>query len=109
MELHTFSSLTAEFLKQYNHCMQEADVAVIFYSPHAIELKKLPPISPEMIFEAFGRPDLKIFNDTDKLLTFLYNMEWQNSVLLMMSSGNFGGIKFPELSKKIVPLRPKKL
>lgn len=106
MELHTFSSLTEEFLKQYDGAMREADEAIVYFSPEAIALKKLPPITAEMIMKAFGREDLTVFSDSSAMKEKLMQINPENTVLLMMSSGNFNGINVNELGKKIISLRP---
>ncbi len=98
MELHTFSSLTKEFLLEYNNCMNLADVAIVYYNPHTIEHKKLDPISIEQVKEAFGREDLIVYTNSEELLKYLYNINWKNKNLLMMSSGNFDGIDFNKLA-----------
>ncbi len=105
MELHTFSSLTEAFLAQYHGAMNDADTAIVYYSPEAIKHKKLPPISPEMIFKAFGRDDLIIFNDSVLMKEKLMSIDTKNSVFLLMSSGDFNGIDIAELGKKIISLR----
>ena len=105
MELHTFSSLSEGFLAQYRSAMDSADTAIVYYSPEAIELKKLPPISPEMIFKAFGRDDLLVFHDSVLLKDKLLNINSKNAVFLMMSSGDFNGIDVAELGEKIISLR----
>ena len=104
MELHTFSSLTEEFLQQYAHAMDEADVAMVYFSPAAVLHKKLPPIHPEMIFQAFQRNDLQVFNDSEKLQNALLTTDWHKSILLLMSSGNFDGINLNQFGEKIVLL-----
>ncbi len=106
MELHTFSSLTESFLAQYAGAMDDADEAIVYFSPEAIALKKLPPIQPQMIMKAFARPDLSVFDDSEDLKKRLLNLPMQNAVLLMMSSGNFNGINVNELGEKIISLRP---
>lgn len=105
MELHTFSSLTEKFLAQYAGAMNEADTAIIYYSPEAIKLKKLPPITPEMIFNAFGREDIQIFNDSSLLKDNLLKINTKNTVFLLMSSGDFNGLNISELGEKIISLR----
>lgn len=105
MELHTFSSLTQKFLTEYCGAMDAADEAIVYFDPHAIALKKLPPIDHQMIFDAFGRDDLKVFDDSNLLKGKLLHKESGKSVFLLMSSGNFGGINVDELSKKIVSLQ----
>ena len=104
MELHTFSSLTEEFLRQYAHAMDEADVAMVYYSPAAVQHKKLPPIHPKMIFNAFQRDNLQVFNDSQLLQNTLLERDWHHSVLLLMSSGNFDGINLNQFGEKIVLL-----
>ena len=100
MELHTFSSLTQEFLKQYNHTMDEADVRYVYYSQHALHLKKLPPLDPNEVRRAFG--DVEVFTDSAAMVRRVKAMDWENANLLMMSSGNFDGIDFAALADKII-------
>ncbi|MDR0763356.1 MAG: Mur ligase domain-containing protein [Bacteroidales bacterium] len=102
IELHTFSSLSKEFLSHYNGCMDKADMAIVYFNPHAVEHKKLPPITCEIIYETFGRSDLKVYNDSTLLLKDLLAQEWNDSNLLWMTSGNFDGINEQELAEKIV-------
>ncbi|HSM63683.1 MAG TPA: cyanophycin synthetase, partial [Gillisia sp.] len=97
LELHTYSSLTPEFLTQYDASLNQADEAVVFYSPEALNIKKLPPISEEQIFEAFGKRDLKVFTNPEEFQQYLKDMEYSNKVLLLMSSGNYGGLDFDEI------------
>ena len=94
VELHTFSSLTAEFLKQYAHSMDKADLPIVYFNPHAIALKKLPLLSEDIVFNAFANPKLQVFQNAQTLFDFLKSLDWQNKNLLMMSSGNFDGMKF---------------
>lgn len=93
MELHTFSSLNTAFLEQYNGTMDKADIAVVYYNKHALELKKLPFFEKEIVGEAFNR-DIRIFNDKDELIEFLTQQDYRETNLLMMSSGNFDGLNF---------------
>lgn len=105
MELHTFSSLTEQFLKEYKGAMNQADESTVFFDPHAIALKKLPPITAEMIKEAFQCPGMEVFSDSGQLRNRLLNPEEGKTVYLMMSSGNFGGINIDELAKTIISNR----
>lgn len=97
LELHTYSSLNSSFIKEYKGTLDAADSALVFYTPEALEIKKLEPISSEQIKEAFGRNDLKIETDPEKFKEFLFSTNFQNSVLLLMSSGNYGGLDFESL------------
>lgn len=102
LELHTFSSLKKEFLPQYEKSMESADEAIVYYNHHTIEHKRLEQISSEEVMNAFGKKGLKIFTDSRQLIDYLLSSEYNNKVLLMMSSGNFDGIKFNEFAKKLL-------
>ncbi|XMO85187.1 Mur ligase family protein [Algibacter sp. AS12] len=94
LELHTYSSLNAEFLKEYKGALDSADVAVVFYSPHAVEIKKLKEVTHEQIASAFERDDLIIYTNPDDFKDFLFSQNFENKALLLMSSGNYGGLDF---------------
>ena len=91
-ELHTFSSLNKDFLGQYAQTMEKADVAVVYFSPHALQLKKLPMLMPADIIQAFQKPGLLVFSDSEQFQLFLKQEKWENSNLLLMSSGNYDGL-----------------
>ena len=101
-ELHTFSSLNKDFLPQYEHKMDEADLAIVFYSPHTLEMKRLAMISPEEIKAAFGDEHILVFTDSQQLNEFLMSQNWYQSNLLMMSSGTFGGMDLAKLTADIL-------
>lgn len=101
MELHTFSSLKKEFLPQYKDAMREADVAIVYFSHDVVRHKKLEPITAEMVQEAFGG-NVTVITETEKVLQFIRGKSWENSVLLMMSSGNFDGINYESLGEELV-------
>ncbi|WP_435137373.1 UDP-N-acetylmuramate--L-alanine ligase [Formosa sp. A9] len=97
LELHTYSSLNAEFLKEYKGALNAADVAVVFYSPHAVDIKKLEPVTKDQIALAFERDDLIIYTDPADFKAFLRTQNFESSALLLMSSGNYGGLDFEEV------------
>ena len=101
MELHTFSSLTQEFLRQYAHTMDEADVRYVYFSQHALQLKKLPPLDPDEVRKAFGG-NVEVFTDSAAMVAKVKAMEWKSANLLMMSSGNFDGIDFNQLADEVL-------
>jgi UDP-N-acetylmuramate: L-alanyl-gamma-D-glutamyl-meso-diaminopimelate ligase len=103
MELHTFSSLTQEFLQQYRGTMDEADVRYVYFSQHALQLKKLPPLDPDEVGKAFGG-NVEVFTDSKKMLLAVKALfqAKENRNLLMMSSGNFDGIDFAVLADEIL-------
>ena len=101
LELHTYSSLNQKFLPEYKDTLKAADEAIVFYSPKAVALKGLEPIPPELIVKEFNFPNLKVFTKPVKLHRFLYDLNLQNTVLLLMSSGNYGGLDFNKIKSKI--------
>lgn len=100
MELHTFSSLKKEFLPHYKDAMKMADHAVVYYSPEVVKHKNLEPITPELVSKGFGG-NVHVMNETSEVLNFIRSRKWKNSVLLMMSSGNFDGIDYDQLGEEI--------
>ena len=101
LELHTYSSLNPEFLKEYEGALDKADVAVVFYSPDAVKIKKLDEITHEQIADAFNRNDLIIYTNPADFKEFLFAADLDNSALLLMSSGNYGGLNFDEVKTLI--------
>ncbi len=99
LELHTYSSLNETFLKEYRGALEMADEAVVFYSPHAVQIKRLKEVSQEQIAEAFQRNDLLIYTDPAAFRDFLFSQDLSGKVLLLMSSGNYGGLDFDEVKE----------
>ena len=102
MELHTYSSLSDEFLIQYKGSMDKADDAIVFYSNHAIELKKLKKIDEGVIVKSFDKQGLIVMNNNNDLINKLLFMELNNSVLLFLSSGNFDGLDLKDVTTKLL-------
>jgi len=102
MELHTFSSLMADFLPQYEGCMAEADVAFVYFNPKVIEHKRLTPITAEEVRDAFGTKNVEVFTESETLQARLKGLEYKNTALLMMSSGTFDGINVKEFAKELL-------
>ncbi len=97
LELHTYSSLTEAFLKEYKGALDAADTAVVFYSPSAVKIKKLEAVSAIQIKTAFQRDDLIIYTDPEAFKAYLKAQKLDNTALLLMSSGNYGGLDFDEV------------
>ncbi|MEX6627435.1 UDP-N-acetylmuramate--L-alanine ligase [Tenacibaculum salmonis] len=101
LELHTYSSLNAEFLKEYKGALTKADKAVVFYSPDAVKIKQLEEVTEQQIATAFERDDLIIYTNPADFKEFLFNQNLENTALLLMSSGNYGGLDFDEVKNFI--------
>ena len=109
MELHTFSSLMADFLPQYKNCMAEADIAYVYFNPKVIEHKRLTPITAEEVRQAFGSDNITVFTESAALQTQLTETvrcqreaHSQGIALLMMSSGTFDGLNVKEIAKQLL-------
>lgn len=102
MELHTFSSLTSEFLLQYKGAMDMADFPIVYFNPKTIEHKGLQEITKEQVLSAFDREDIIICNKSSEVIDYIRTIKWENTNLLMMSSGNFDGINFDELANQLI-------
>lgn len=92
LELHTYSSLNEEFMKEYKGAMDKADSAVVFYSKHALELKRMPDLPVSTVQEGFGKQGLLVMNDKNELWQWLQQQSYANANLAFMSSGNYDGL-----------------
>jgi len=91
-ELHTYSSLNADFMPQYANSMQMADEAFIFISEKAVAIKKQTMPENSFIKNSFNNQAISIIHTQEELLIHLNNIIPQQGVLLLMSSGNFDGL-----------------
>lgn len=96
-ELHTYSSLNAEFLDQYRGAMDCADVPMVYFDHHALDIKKLPMLEPKVIQEKFQNQHISVINNKNKIVEYFNAVDKHNKVFLFMSSGNFGGINLLDL------------
>ncbi|MDY0200530.1 MAG: Mur ligase family protein [Tenuifilaceae bacterium] len=102
LELHTFSSLNKDFLDEYKGTLNDATHPIVYYNPVTLEHKKLPPISRKMVIDSFRNENLKVFDNASELLQYLVDLEWGNSNLLLMSSGNFANLNIAQLAEIVV-------
>ncbi|NLT04380.1 MAG: peptidoglycan synthetase [Bacteroidales bacterium] len=102
MELHTFSSLTADFLPEYKDSMKDAHQAFVYYNPKTIEHKQLAPITPDQVALAFGGRQVTVFTDSAELVKTLKTLDYHGRNLLLMSSGNFDGLNLKALALDIL-------
>ena len=100
LELHTYSSLNKEFLGNYLGTLDPADLAIVYFSPHALQLKRLPEITPAQVKEGFGKEGMEVFTDSMLLQERLIQENNPETVLLMMSSGNYDGIDLKDLGAR---------
>ena len=98
-ELHTYSSLNPLFLEKYRDTLKHSDECYIYYSEKNMKIKRLEPIDSELIIKSFNHNSLNVIDNYEKLNQIIYNLDLSNSVLLMMSSGKFGGLDFKKIKK----------
>lgn len=96
-ELHTYSSLNASFLPQYKDALNAADVAIVHYDPEAMKIKRMPDLSGDVVRAAFGKEDIFITNTSKELNFLLDHIDFEEAVLLLMSSGAYGGLDLETL------------
>jgi UDP-N-acetylmuramate: L-alanyl-gamma-D-glutamyl-meso-diaminopimelate ligase len=101
LELHTYSSLNEQFLTEYQGSLEDADAAAVFYSPHALELKRLPPLPEEKVLSGFGKKGLAVIHKKEELAEWLMKQSYKNVNLLLMSSGNYDGLDIQALTNPI--------
>jgi UDP-N-acetylmuramate: L-alanyl-gamma-D-glutamyl-meso-diaminopimelate ligase len=101
MELHTFSSLNKEFLKEYKGAMSDADLAIVYIDAKTFEQKKMQPLTERDIKDAFEDDSLLYFDNAEQLEAYLKSLNYQSTNLLMMSSGTYAGLDLPKLASEL--------
>jgi len=101
LELHTYSSLSAQFMGEYAGVLDAADEAVVFYAQHALELKRLPDLPAEEVRRGFANEHMQVINERSALEAWLEAASFDDAVLLFMSSGNYDGLDLPALAARI--------
>ena len=104
IELHTFSSLNAEFLKEYEGTMDEADLPIVIIDAETFRQKQLAPYEENVVKKSFHNDKLKFFDNFEIFQTYLNSISFTNKTLLLMSSGNFGGIDLEKLKNQLLKL-----
>lgn len=102
LELHTYSSLQKNFIEQYKHSLDVAEAACVYVDSEALKLKRREPIEAEWLKEQFGNQDIFIPKDTSELEQWISKEVTKNSVVLLMSSGHWGGMDLKNLNNKVI-------
>jgi UDP-N-acetylmuramate: L-alanyl-gamma-D-glutamyl-meso-diaminopimelate ligase len=101
LELHTFSSLNENFMNEYKGSLDKADKAVVFYSKHALELKRMPDLPKQTVQKGFDKAGLQVITDKNELQEWLSKQQYENSNLVLMSSGNYDALDMITFAQKI--------
>jgi UDP-N-acetylmuramate: L-alanyl-gamma-D-glutamyl-meso-diaminopimelate ligase len=102
LELHTYSSLSAGFLPLYHCTLEKATTRIVYFNPHAIHLKKLTPLSPEEVINAFGEKNMRVFDNSGEMFAFIRQQKFSNPVYLFMSSGDYDGCDLIKMSEELL-------
>ncbi len=102
LELHTYSSLNKDFLGHYAGTLDPADEALVYFNPHALQIKRLPAITSEQICQGFANTGLEVYSSATELIERLMKEDSKNCVFLLMSSGNYDGIDLKQLGSKLL-------
>lgn len=102
LELHTYSSLNKEFMYQYKGALEKTDIAVVFYSKHALQIKGLPELPESYVVEGFDKNGLLVMTDKNELEEWLRVQDYSNTNLVLMSSGNYDGIDLPSFAPTLI-------
>lgn len=101
LELHTFSSLNKEFLTEYENSMDDVDTAIVYFDPKAIAHKKLESLSKDLVFDSFANNNLKVLSSSIDVCEMIQDKVSHNTIVLLMSSGNFSGLDLDEFAKTL--------
>jgi len=102
LELHTYSSLNPDFLPFYRGTLDGSAASLVFFNPHQSEIKKLRPLSKQVVREAFGSERIEVFDNSEELFSHLKRLRFQNPVYLFMSSGDFEGSDLKAISDELL-------
>jgi UDP-N-acetylmuramate: L-alanyl-gamma-D-glutamyl-meso-diaminopimelate ligase len=103
LELHTFSSLNPDFLPLYKDVMKNADYKLVFFSPHTLEIKKLPALSADQLAIHFNAPDLLVVQSEHELEQQVTGLAVKSPVVILwMSSGRFNGAHLQDIQPSMV-------
>ncbi|MGA1978790.1 MAG: Mur ligase family protein [Bacteroidales bacterium] len=108
LELHTFSSLNIDFLPSYRGTLDDASFRFIYYNPHAVSLKRLSPLSSRDIGNAFGDPDIKVYDNSSEMFSFILKQHFRDPVFLFMSSGDYDGYNLNLLAGQLLKSKQNK-
>ena len=99
LELHTFSSLNADFMIEYKGALDKADEAIVFYSHHALELKRMEPLDPKKVMDGFQKQNLEVITERIELEKKIHQINSGPANFLFMSSGNYDGMNILQTLK----------
>ena len=98
LELHTFSSLQKSFIPNYAGTADYVDFLIVFFDPSAIAQKRLPELEKSDLKTAINHKNMVVCNSPSDLeMACKQMLQDSYDVLLVMSSGNLGGMDLTQL------------
>lgn len=91
-ELHTYSSLQENFIEHYAHSLDAADIRILFLDEEALKIKNKQDLDETWLKEQFADESIIVFKDVADLKSKINSETTDDCVILLMSSGNFGGM-----------------
>jgi UDP-N-acetylmuramate: L-alanyl-gamma-D-glutamyl-meso-diaminopimelate ligase len=101
LELHTYSSLNEKFMHEYDGALKQADIALVYFSKHALAIKQLPALVIEKVAEGFNQPGILVMNEKNQLQDWLTTQKFSATNIVLMSSGNYDGIDMLTFAKEV--------
>ncbi|WMN06482.1 Mur ligase family protein [Marivirga arenosa] len=101
-ELHTFSSLDKDFLKEYKDSLKHSDISFLYINPDNLKIDGGADINEDLLKNAFNDSELRFFNDDEKLKEAILAQKGKASTFTFLSSGHFGRLDLEQLAKEIV-------
>ena len=92
LQLCTYSSLNVDFIPNYAHVFKEADEVWIYIDEISMKKKNKEKINNEFLLDVINHNKISIIKHQNDLKQYLYDFQFNNSNLLIMSSGNFSNI-----------------
>ena len=78
--------------------LNDTQAGIIAVSFKYSDDKKLPLLDKQEVAQYFSHPNLLVFTDNTELTAHLKGINYEKTNLLMMSSGNFGGMNLNNMA-----------
>lgn len=93
LELHTFSSLNEKFISHFSNTLKGLNSIAVYVNPQTSKSKGAGYIDESFLKHAFNEDKLVFLQETEEVKAWLEQMKNQNEVIILMSSGNLGGVE----------------
>lgn len=98
LELHTYSSLQENFIEQYANTLSKAAIKFLYIDEEALKIKNKTKFESAWLKTQFNDENIIVIEGKIEIQNLLKKETTPNSVLLLMSSGNLGGLNLNDLT-----------